>query len=173
MYYANYDVNKFNIYINNCNDDWSMNFISAVLQECGIHFNVENPPVIDSVDDLIKCLSSNNSCTQSSSLFSEPYCAPMYKLYELCQMVFGMKNLDYQSFLHIRYVKEQFIEYHKMFNHLLGYGYADIEYIHYLVFEFLAKHNPTLKMELQISSEIQDDLIIVLDNGKVEFSNQL
>lgn len=120
--YSNYDATKFHIYINNCNDDWSMNFISAVLQECGIHFDLENPPKIDSLDDLIKCLSSNNSGIQSSSLFSEPYCAPMYKLYELCQMVFGMENLDYQSFLHIHYVKEQFIEYHKMFNHLLGYG---------------------------------------------------
>lgn len=46
-----------------------MNFISAVLQECGIHFDLKNPSKIDSLNDLIKCLSSNNSGTQSSSRF--------------------------------------------------------------------------------------------------------
>ena len=167
------DTTKFHIEIIDSNDGWDMNFISAVLQECGIHFNLENPPEINSVDDLIKliCLSSSNIGEfqlRSSNIYSEPYCSPIYKLYELNQTLFGLENLDYQDFLHINYVKELFIEYHKMFHHLLNYGDADIEYIHYPIFEFIAKYNPILKMKLKISSDIQDDLIVVFNNGKIE-----
>ena len=83
--YSNYDATKFHIYINNCNDDWSMNFISAVLQECGIHFDLENPPKIDSLDDLIKCLSSNNSGIQSSSVWYGKFGLSKFLTYSLCK----------------------------------------------------------------------------------------
>lgn len=50
----------YTIYIGNCNDCWNINFISAVLQECSIRFDLANHPEIDSLDDFVKCLSSNN-----------------------------------------------------------------------------------------------------------------
>ena len=84
-----------------------------------------------------------------------------------------MENMDYQSFLDIASVKEEFIECNKMFSCLMQDGYANIVYMYYPIFDFFAEHNPKLEMELRISfpSGNQEDEfeMVILNNGKVEY----
>ena len=171
--YQDFDSEKFHIEVFNSNENYTIGFMSAVLKECSVDFELNNPPVIDSVDDLVKCLDKSLKHKLNNSN-SEPIEAPIYKLYELCKgKLFDMENMDYQSFLDIASVKEEFIECNKMFSCLMQDGYANIVYMYYPIFDFFAEHNPKLEMELRISfpSGNQEDEfeMVILNNGKVEY----
>ncbi len=169
--YQDFDSEKFHIEVFNSNEKYDIGFMSAVLKECGVDFELNNPPVIDSVDDLVKCLDKELKCKLNNSKANgEPVESPMYKLYELCKCkLFGMENMDYQSFLNIDSVKKEFIECDKMFSILMRDGYANIAYMYYPIFDFFAEHNPKLEMELLISSGTHEDEMVILNNGEVEY----
>lgn len=169
--YQDFDSEKFHIEVLISNKKYDIGFMPAILKECGVDFELDNPPVIDSVDDLVKCLDKALKHKLNNSK-GEPVESPMYKLYELCKgKLFGMENMDYQSFLSIPSIKEEFIECDKMFSCLIQDGYANIAYIHYQIFDFFAEYNPKLKMILFISSDSyeDEDEIVILNNGKVEY----
>ena len=173
--YHNFDSEKFHIEVLISNEKYNVGFMSAVLKECGVNFELDNPPVIDSVDDLVKCLDKElKRRLNNSKSNGEPVESPMYKLYELCKCkLFSMENMDYQSFLDIDSIKEELIECDKMFSLLMQDGYANIAYMYYPIFGFFAKHNPKLEMELRISfpSGVHEDEfeMVILNNGKVEY----
>lgn len=167
--YQDFEPENFHIEVLISNEKYDIGFISAVLKECGVDFELDNPPVIDSVDDLVKCLekSLKNKLNNSKGA---PVESPMYKLYELCKdKLFGMENMDYQSFLSIHSIKEEIIECDEMFSCLMKNGCANIAYMYYQIFDFFAEYNPKLKIILHISSGTHEDEIVILNNGKVEY----
>lgn len=169
--YQDFDSEKIHIEIFNSNEKYDIGFLSAVLKECGVNFELDNQPIIASVDDLIKCLDEALKHKLNNSK-GEPVEAPIYKLYEVCKgKLFGMENMDYQSFLDIDSVKEELIECDKMFSLLMQDGYANIAYMYYPIFDFFAEHNPKLEMKLCISfpSGKQEDEMIILNNGEVKY----
>lgn len=153
MNFGNVQDNSFQIDIVNSNDDVTCDFLSAILNHCEIQF--DNAPKIIQVtlDDFVNLFSQEKS---------------KHKLYELCQDIFGMENLDYPSFLSNTQVYEYFVDYIKMFNQLFQYEYATMPYLHYSVLNFFAKYNPKLELELRIINEYQDDTIGIMSNGRFQ-----
>lgn len=167
--YQDFEPENFHIEVLISNKKYDIGFMPAILKECGVDFELDNPPVIDSVDDLVKCLDKALKHKLNNSK-GEPVESPMYKLYELCKgKLFGMENMDYQSFLSIHSIKEEIIECDKMFLDLMQDGCANIAYMYYPIFDFFAEYNPKLKMTLLISSCTHEDETVILNNGKVEY----
>ena len=151
MNFGNVQDNSFQIDIVNSNDDVTCDFLSAILNHCEIQF--DNAPKIIQLNDFLNLFSQEKS---------------KHKLYELCQDIFGMENLDYPSFLSNTQVYEYFVDYIKMFNQLFQYEYATMPYLHYSVLNFFAKYNPKLELELRIINEYQDDTIGIMSNGRFQ-----
>ena len=54
--YQDFEPENFHIEVLISNKKYDIGFMPAILKECGVDFELDNPPVIDSVDDLVKCL---------------------------------------------------------------------------------------------------------------------
>ena len=154
MNFGNVQDNSFQIDILYSNDNVTCSFRTAVFNYCGIQCNDVPDTIQVTLDDFISYFYQAQS---------------KQKLYELCQDIFGMANLDYPSFISDPQFHEYFIDYINMFNQLFQCGYTSfaMPYFHYSVLDFFAKYNPNLELELRILNDHQDDVFVDIADGQV------
>jgi hypothetical protein len=134
------------------NDNCEVSFFECVLLECGIDIN-NNYPQVENLDDFLKYFDTTEKLS---------------KLQQLYESIWH-KTVDFKTFVDNKEYSETFVHYINMFKKLFYSGECETEYLHIPILKLFAKHNPKMKLKMNICFDCSDSTSSTTNSDKQMF----
>lgn len=132
------------------NDNCEVSFLECVLLECGIDVDDNSKDsLVENLDDFLKYFDTTEKLS---------------KLHQLYESIWH-KTVDFKTFVDNKEYCETFVHYINMFKKLFYSGECETEYLHIPILKLFAKHNPKMKLKMNIwmNNEKEPSFILIED----------